>query len=64
MINNSKPPIFWKEKDIIKQQILKWDQSKLHAFIFDLNKLEYNLKKNSSISVNLITDFIIQKTIN
>ena len=64
VINNSKPPIFWKEKDIIKQQILKWDQSKLHAFIFDLNKLEYNLKKNSSISVNLITDFIIQKTIN
>jgi len=64
VINNARPSIFWKEKDIIKQQIIKWSQSKLHEFIFDLNKLEYYLKKNTTNSTKILTDFIIQKTTN
>ena len=64
VINNARPTIFWKEKDIVKQQIIKWSQNKLHEFIFDLNKLEYYLKKNTTNSINILTDFIIQKTTN
>ena len=64
VINNARPTIFWKEKDIVKQQIIKWSQNKLHEFIFDLNKLEYYLKRNTTNSINILTDFIIQKTTN
>lgn len=64
VINSARPTIFWKEKDIVKQQIIKWSQNKLHEFIFELNKLEYYLKKNTTNSINILTDFIIQKTTN
>ena len=61
-INSARPPIFWKDKEITKQQIYKWSPEKIRSLIYDLNKLELIIKKNVENSVNLITDFILEKS--
>ena len=62
-INNAKPPIFWKDKDVIKDQINIWSVDKLKEFIIEINEIEYLIKKNSVNSINLTTNFLIEKTI-
>ena len=58
-ISSAKPPIFWKEKEIIKQQIYKWKPNNIKQLIYTLNSTELQIKKNINNSINLITDFII-----
>ena len=60
-INNSKPPIFWKDKEIVKKQIYKWDPNKIKNLIFQLNELELIVKKNVNISMNLTTNFVLEQ---
>ena len=62
-ISSSKPPIFWKDKEITKQQIFNWEPKKLKELIFQLNELELSIKKNMNNSLNLISDFILQVTL-
>ena len=52
-----KPPIFWKEKDIVKQQMSKWSEDEVKKKIFEISNLEILIKKNSS-SINLVSDLI------
>ena len=59
---NAKPPIFWKDKDIVKQQIKVWTSKKIKETIYKLNELEILIKKNSFNSIHLITDFILEKS--
>ena len=61
-INNAKPPIFWKDKEIIKQQISAWKPKKINRLIYKINDLELNIKKNISNSINIITDFLLEQT--
>ena len=61
-ISNARPPIFWKDKDIIKQQIHKWSSKDIKVLIYKLNKIEFLIKKNFNNSINLITDFILEIT--
>ncbi len=63
IISSFKPPIFWKEKDIVKQQIKVLDSKKIENLIIDTNDLEYQIKKNPSISTLLLTNFILEKTL-
>jgi len=58
-ISSAKPPIFWKEKEITKQQILKWNSKKIKQLIYSLSEIELQIKKNINNSINLITDFIL-----
>ena len=58
-ISSAKPPIFWKHKEITKQQILKLSPRKIRNTIYKLNDLEINIKKNYENSINLVTDFIL-----
>ena len=58
-ISSARPPIFWKDKEIIKQQIYKWAPSEIKNLIFKLNELELQTKKNMHNAINLITDFIL-----
>jgi len=58
-ISSAKPPIFWKDKEIIKQQIVKWKSDNIKKLIFRLSEIELVIKKNINNSVNLITDFMI-----
>jgi DNA polymerase-3 subunit delta len=57
-ISSAKPPIFWKHKDITKKQILNLSQKKIFEIIYELNKIELNVKKNYEASINIISDFI------
>ena len=61
-ISSAKPPIFWKDKEITKQQILEWNPKNLKLLIYKLNDLELTLKKNINNSVNLISDFLIEQS--
>ena len=58
-ISSAKPPIFWKEKEITKQQIQKWKPENIKNLIYALNETELQIKKNINNSINLITDFIL-----
>ena len=60
-IATAKPPIFWKDKDITKQQILRWSPNKIKEIIYILNNVELMVKKNFGNSVNLISDFILSQ---
>ena len=59
-IANARPPIFWKEKDITKQQIQKWNSKELRKLIFNLSEVELNIKKNINNSLKIITNFLIE----
>ena len=58
-IKFAKPPIFWKDKEIIKNQIKKWEPEDVRKLIYKLNEIELFIKKNMDNSVNIITDFIL-----
>ena len=60
LINDFKPPIFWKDKPIIKRQLENWSKSKIKDLIANINKTEIFLKKNSSISLILIFNFVYE----
>ena len=60
-ISAAKPPIFWKDKEIIKQQIINWKTESLKKSLYEINELELLIKKNINNSVNFLTDFIIKK---
>ena len=61
-ISSAKPPIFWKEKEIVKQQIFKWKPDNIKKLIFKINDIELLIKKNLNNSVNLVTDFLIEQS--
>ncbi len=61
VISNFKPPIFWKEKEILKKQVEILSSQKINDLIVKTNNLELILKKNPSISTNIITNFIIEQ---
>ena len=58
-ISSAKPPVFWKEKEITKQQIYKWKPKNIKKLIYALSETELQIKKNINNSINLITDFIL-----
>ena len=58
-ISSAKPPIFWKEKEVTKQQILKWSSKNIKQLIYSISETELQIKKNINNSINLITDFIL-----
>ena len=56
-----RPPIFWKEKDIVKKQIKILDYKKIQELLVKSTKIELLLKKNPSISINIVTNFILEQ---
>jgi len=54
-----KPPIFWKEKEIIKQQLRCWTLNQINLKIKRINYLELLIKKHSEISTAIINNFIL-----
>ena len=61
-ISSAKPPIFWKDKEITKQQIYKWSSDEIKNLMFKLHELEYNVKKDINNSLNLTTDFVLAQS--
>jgi len=59
VITNFKPPIFWKDKEIVKNQISKWSQADIEKLIYKINDIELLIKMNSLNSLNITSDFLI-----
>ena len=62
VVNSYKPPIFWKDKEITKEQIKKWEPEKITEMIFKLNDIELQIKKNIGNSLNLIKNFVLDQS--
>ena len=65
-ISNFKPPIFWKDKETVKNQILSWKKTEIENIIIKISDVELLIKKNSNNSLNILYDFMmnIEKRIN
>ena len=59
IISNFKPPIFWKDKNMVKNQINKWNLKDTEKLIYKINQTELTLKKNYSNSLNIVSDFVL-----
>ena len=57
-ISSFKPPIFWKEKDIVKKQVQAWSTNEVKGIIFKINDLEALVKKNNSNSILFVSNFV------
>ena len=62
-ISSARPPIFWKDKEIVKQHLNSWNEEKIKKLIYGLGELEVVIKKNFNNSVNFITDFILDQAV-
>ena len=60
-ISNARPPIFWKDKEIVKKQINSWKIKEINELIFDLNSVELHVKKNKVDPVNIVSNFILDR---
>ncbi|MDB4185190.1 DNA polymerase III subunit delta [Candidatus Pelagibacter sp.] len=57
-----KPPIFWKDKPLVTQQIRSWKKDGLQQLIYKTNEIELLVKKNSVLAKNILADFIINNS--
>ena len=59
IISSFKPPIFWKDKQIVKTQIMNWDAIEIENLIYKINDIEFIVKKNTINTLNIVSDFIL-----
>ena len=62
VISNFRPPIFWKDKEIVKQQAKCWSINNAEDLIYKINDIELLVKKNSSSALKILSNFIIEQT--
>jgi len=55
-----KPPIFWKEKENVKQHLRSWSLAEVKKLIYQINEVEHLIKKHNNNSISILFDFIIQ----
>ena len=60
VILEHKPPIFWKERPVIKKQLQLWTLKAANELIYNLNEVELKIKKNSVLSLILMKNFIYE----
>jgi len=61
-ISACKPPIFWKDKPLVTQQVRSWKKDGLEQLIYKTNEIELLVKKNSVLAKNILADFIINNS--
>ncbi len=61
-ISSAKPAIFWKDKEITKQQIYKWKPENIKKLIYKLYEVELLIKKNLNNAVNITTNFLLEQS--
>ena len=62
VVSKYKPPIFWKEKEIVKLQLNLWSMNSLKNLIYEINNTELQLKKNINISLHILLNFIFKNS--
>tara|TARA_B100000989_G_scaffold236511_1_gene183387 strand:- start:461 stop:1462 length:1002 start_codon:yes stop_codon:yes gene_type:complete len=60
LIDSSKPPIFWKDKPVVKKQLEMWSLKKIRELIDKINQTELNFKKNNQSGLLFVFDFIFE----
>ena len=60
-LSSSKPPIFWKDKEIVKQQIKCWSNYNIENLVYKISEIELLIKKNTASAINILSDFIIEQ---
>ena len=60
VISTFRPPIFWKDKEIIKKQLKSISLKEIRLMIKQINDLELSIKKYSQISNQMINNFIYE----
>ena len=60
VIAEHKPPIFWKDKPVIKKQLQIWSFKSINELIYKLNNVELKIKKNNTLSLILMKNFIYE----
>ena len=61
-INSAKPPIFWKDKEIVKIQLSKWKLKQVKKLIKNINDIELEIKKNYNNSLFITSNFVLEKS--
>ena len=61
-ISACRPPIFWKDKTLVTQQIRSWKKDHIKNLIYKTNEIELLIKKNSVVAKNILADFIISNS--
>ena len=61
MVDTFKPPIFWKEKETVKNQVKSIKYNEMLDLISRTNEIELIVKKNPHLSINVTTDFILNR---
>ncbi len=61
-ITSARPPIFWKDKEIVKQQIINWNTKSIKNLIYNLDSIELLVKKNIHNSLFLTTNFLFEQS--
>ena len=59
-INSSKPPIFWKDKEIVSKQIIGWSQTEIKELIYIIFKTELEIKRNYDNAIYIIRNFLLK----
>ena len=62
VISFYKPPIFWKDKELVKSQMKMWDLNKIRELMYKLGEIELLIKKQNTNTMNILYDFIISQT--
>ena len=61
-IANFKPPIFWKEKDVLRDQLKILNLSDVKQLLIKVNEIELSIKQHPANSINLVTNFVLEQT--
>tara|TARA_Y100000816_G_scaffold79514_1_gene54295 strand:+ start:7742 stop:8737 length:996 start_codon:yes stop_codon:yes gene_type:complete len=58
-VNNLKPPIFWKDKPIIIEQMKKWNLKNINEALDNTYKHEIFIKKNSNVDKRIMVKKLV-----
>ena len=61
-VSSFMPKIFWKDKPLVTQQMISWKKDQLENLIYESSEIELLIKKNSTNSLDILSDFIITQS--
>lgn len=62
VISDFKPPIFWKDKNLVKTQIKLWSKENIQNLLVEITDTELLIKKNIDNSINILLNFIYSQS--
>jgi DNA polymerase-3 subunit delta len=62
VVSNYRPLIFWKEKEVVKEQLKIWSEKNLRKLINEISNTELLIKKNTNISFSILLNFIFKNS--